>query len=124
MISILTSQSLEAAFGMDNSAQKKVQKKKCIPFKSPFQGKVCSKLEPENQQNKAELLKKLDKVNEEIKELQNLGYEEKELQTHIDKLHEYNEIKDVGQLVLGRIASIEGLRTKDLYERYNLALDD
>ena len=31
------------------------------------------------------------------------GYHEDELQDHITKLHEYNEVKDVGQMVLGRI---------------------
>ena len=30
-------------------------------------------------------------------------YSEDELQLHIEKLHEYNEIKDVGQLLLGKI---------------------
>lgn len=33
------------------------------------------------------------------------GYSESELQSHIEKLHEYNEIKDVGQMVLGRIGT-------------------
>jgi len=30
-------------------------------------------------------------------------YCEEELQEHIDKLHEYNEIKDVGQLLIGKL---------------------
>lgn len=30
-------------------------------------------------------------------------YCEEELQEHIDKLHEYNEIKDVGQLIIGKL---------------------
>lgn len=30
-------------------------------------------------------------------------YSEEELQQHIDKLHEYNEIKDVGQLLIGKL---------------------
>jgi hypothetical protein len=34
------------------------------------------------------------------------GMKEAELQIHIDKLHEYNEIKDVGQLVLGRLGEL------------------
>lgn len=46
------------------------------------------------------------------------------LQTHIDKLHQYNELKDCAQMVLGRIAVLEGVRTKDLYPRYNLDLED
>ena len=49
---------------------------------------------------------------------------EKELQIHIDKLHEYNEVKDVGQLLLGKIAEVEGTTTAALYERFGLELDN
>ena len=31
------------------------------------------------------------------------GYKEEELGKHINKMHEYNEIKDIGQMVLGRL---------------------
>ena len=31
------------------------------------------------------------------------SYDVNELQKHIDKLHEYNEIKDVAQMVIGRL---------------------
>ncbi|WAR30587.1 SWI5-like protein [Mya arenaria] len=52
------------------------------------------------------------------------GYQESELQTHIEKLHEYNEIKDVGQMVLGRLAGMQGVTTRDLYDQYGLNLED
>ena len=32
-------------------------------------------------------------------------YSEEELQQHIQKLHEYNEIKDVGQLLIGKLGN-------------------
>uniref|UniRef100_A0A0B7BVW2 DNA repair protein SWI5 homolog n=1 Tax=Arion vulgaris TaxID=1028688 RepID=A0A0B7BVW2_9EUPU len=70
------------------------------------------------------LKKRLQDTNSEIQKLEAAGYRESELQTHIEKLHEYNEIKDVGQMLLGRIAVIEGIQSKDLYEKYGLNLND
>ena len=46
--------------------------------------------------------KKIAEIDKEIDEL-GMEHSEDELQTHIDKLHEYNEIKDTGQLLLGKI---------------------
>jgi len=42
------------------------------------------------------------------------------------RLHEYNEIKDVGQALLGMLAQMAGggTTTKDLYEVYGLEFDD
>ena len=34
------------------------------------------------------------------------GLKEDELQQHIDKLHEYNEVKDVAQMILGRLGNL------------------
>lgn len=48
------------------------------------------------------LKKKIAKIDKEIDEL-GMEYSEDELQMHIDKLHEYNEIRDTGQLLLGKI---------------------
>jgi len=39
---------------------------------------------------------------------------------HIRILHEYNEIKDVAQALLGRLAEIEGVCNRELYERFGL----
>ena len=48
------------------------------------------------------LKEKISRIDKEIDEL-GIEYSEDELQIHIDKLHEYNEIKDMGQLLLGKI---------------------
>ena len=34
-------------------------------------------------------------------------YSEEELQQHIQKLHEYNEIKDIGQLLIGKLGNLK-----------------
>ncbi|XP_078323547.1 DNA repair protein SWI5 homolog isoform X2 [Crassostrea virginica] len=92
-------------------------------FKSPLQ--KTSQNQVENVKDDAqELGGKLEAVNLEIAELESRGLKIEMLQLHIDKLHLYNELKDYAQMVLGRIAVLEGVRTKDLYPRYNLDLGD
>lgn len=71
----------------------------------------------------AKLREKLEKVEQEMGALKE-DYSEEELQAHIDKLHEYNEMKDMGQLLLGKIAEVEGTTTAALYEQFGLELDD
>ncbi len=39
-------------------------------------------------------------------------------------LHAYNEVKDIAQALLGRLATVEGCTTKSLYARFNLSLTD
>ena len=70
------------------------------------------------------LQSKLKEVESEMEGLATDSYCEDELQVHIDKLHEYNEMKDVGQLLLGKIAEVEGTTTAALYEKFGLELDD
>ena len=67
---------------------------------------------------------KLKEVESEIEGLATDNYCEDELQVHIEKLHEYNEMKDVGQLLLGKIAEVQGMTTAALYEQFGLKLDD
>ena len=66
----------------------------------------------------------LQAVEKEMQSLVADSYCEEELQKHIDKLHEYNEIKDAGQLLFGKIAEVEGTTTAALYERFGLEIDD
>jgi hypothetical protein len=49
---------------------------------------------------------------------------EKAMKEHIQELHDYNDLKDAGQALLGRLAEIEGITTRDMYKRYNLETDD
>ena len=71
----------------------------------------------------ARLKDQLERVESEIAELSQ-DYHEEELQQYIDHLHEYNEIKDVGQMLLGKLAEVQGTTTAQLYQQFDLNLDD
>lgn len=43
---------------------------------------------------------------------------------HIKCLHAYNEIKDIAQGLFGKLAEIRGLRTRDVYEDFDVELQD
>ena len=66
------------------------------------------------------------KIIEKDKEISKLSadYDTEELQHHIKKLHEYNEVKDIGQTLLGKIAEVDGVTTTHVYQRFSLTLDD
>jgi hypothetical protein len=49
---------------------------------------------------------------------------QKTLNNHYLQLHEYNEIKDVGQMLLGKCAEIEGTTTREMYEKFHVELND
>jgi len=49
---------------------------------------------------------------------------DKEIVDHMNRLHDYNELKDTAQMLMGQLAVIEGGLTRDLYKRYGLELED
>ncbi len=67
---------------------------------------------------------KLQQMLEEVKREIADNYSEGELQEHIEKLHQYNEVKDMGQLLLGKLAEVEGTTTTALYDQFGLELND
>jgi len=73
-----------------------------------------------------DVLKLKNQVEAARREIRDLSedYHEDELQAHIDKLHEYNEVKDMGQILLGKIAEVEGTTTAAVYERFGLDFAD
>ncbi|XP_028273107.1 DNA repair protein SWI5 homolog isoform X2 [Parambassis ranga] len=91
-------------------------------FKSPLQGTDRAKVSPAEEV--AELERQRERLDAEIAQLEAEGYRVDELEQHIDMLHEYNDIKDIGQLLLGRIAAHRGTTTRALYPQFGLELDD
>ncbi|XP_068012220.1 DNA repair protein SWI5 homolog isoform X1 [Melanerpes formicivorus] len=63
-------------------------------------------------------------LDQEITQLLSEGYNLEELEQRISLLHEYNDIKDAGQMLLGKLAVIRGVTTKELYPEYDLELSD
>ncbi|XP_008322547.1 DNA repair protein SWI5 homolog [Cynoglossus semilaevis] len=91
-------------------------------FKSPVQLAGNSNVSPADELT--ELERRRQQLDKEITQLEAEGYRVDELERHIDLLHEYNDIKDVGQSLLGRIAALRGTTTRDLYSHFGLDLED
>uniref|UniRef100_A0A8I3SC30 DNA repair protein SWI5 homolog n=2 Tax=Canis lupus familiaris TaxID=9615 RepID=A0A8I3SC30_CANLF len=70
------------------------------------------------------LKEKRDLLDKEITQLISEGYSVDELEDHISQLHEYNDIKDIGQMLLGKLAMIRGVTTKELYPEFGLEMND
>ncbi|RVE65679.1 hypothetical protein OJAV_G00118920 [Oryzias javanicus] len=97
-------------------------KKVHCPFKSPHH--VTGKAKVSHEEEVAELERRKEQLDSEIAQLEAEGYKVEELEHHINMLHEYNDIKDIGQSLLGRIAALRGTTTRDLYTQFGLSLDD
>ncbi|XP_054853638.1 DNA repair protein SWI5 homolog [Eublepharis macularius] len=97
-------------------------------FKSPvLLPRACQSdtADRETLQHEIEELKCKDlALDQEIAQLVAEGFSLEELDRHIALLHEYNEIKDTGQMLLGRLAVIRGVTTKELYPEFDLDLND
>lgn len=96
-------------------------------FSTPFRSPGCRSLvrqtaSPEEQLSQLRVQEA--NVDEEIQSLQASGYIVDELQSHIDNLHRYNEIKDAAQLVLGRLAEMEEVTLKEMHEKYGVSASD
>uniref|UniRef100_A0A4X2LS17 DNA repair protein SWI5 homolog n=1 Tax=Vombatus ursinus TaxID=29139 RepID=A0A4X2LS17_VOMUR len=65
-----------------------------------------------------------DTLDQEISQLMAEGYVMSELEDHISLLHEYDDIKDVGQMLMEKLASIRGVTTKELYPEFDLDMND
>lgn len=56
--------------------------------------------------------------------LEDEAAEKEAIKNMIKDLHEYNEIKDLAQILIGKIAQLEGTTTRGLYPKFGLELDD
>lgn len=63
-------------------------------------------------------------LNDEIAQLQSESLSIEELDHQIDLLHRYNDIKDIAQIVMGRLAELDNVTVKSLHEKYGAPLGD
>ena len=66
------------------------------------------------------LLEKEKELDEEIEVLENQGYRVSELQSHIKKLHKYNDLKDTAQVIFGHLAELEQVSLKSIHIKYGV----
>ena len=64
------------------------------------------------------------KLDEDIAQLELEGLSVEELDHQIDLLHRYNDIKDIAQIVMGRLAELEGVTVRSLHQKYGVPISD
>lgn len=68
-----------------------------------------------------EVIVNQDEVNSKLKDPTN---PEATVKRHIKTLHEFNEIRDIAQGLIGLIAESRGVRVHDVYPEFGLDSDD
>ncbi|PNJ45579.1 SWI5 isoform 5 [Pongo abelii] len=94
------------------------------PRPSPKSGQADGTSEESLHLDIKKLKEKRDMLDKEISQFISEGYSVDELEDHITQLHEYNDIKDVGQMLMGKLAVIRGVTTKELYPEFGLDMND
>lgn len=57
-------------------------------------------------------------------EIEKMKEKKKEKDEIMKALHRYNDIKDATQIVLGRLANLEGVTVAEMHRKYNLRESD
>ncbi|KAL7714479.1 Uncharacterized protein QTN25_008003 [Entamoeba marina] len=82
------------------------------------------RIDPTNKQIqslKSSIIEENVTINQMIKETKEL--EESDLAA-LEQVHKYNDIKDVGQMLFGKIGQLEGKTIQELYVDYGMDADD
>ncbi|KRZ61062.1 Trafficking protein particle complex subunit 4, partial [Trichinella nativa] len=74
-------------------------------------------------QSLSELLETEKALDTEIELLESRGYRVEDLDIYIEKLHVYNDLKDLCQMLLGQLAVLQEVTTRDLYKSFDLIFD-
>ncbi|TGO30460.1 hypothetical protein BPAE_0005g00560 [Botrytis paeoniae] len=91
-------------------------------FLAEIKAMKLTSIQTRNANLKAEIAQKREKIQEITEGLEKPA--KQTVQRHIKLLHNYNDIKDVGQGLLGMIADNRGVRVGELYEEFGVGIAD
>lgn len=92
-------------------------------FKSPFKNddaRSSPLIEKTLIEEYQTLSRKEAQLDQEISNLTSSGASRSDVQTVMSLLHKFNEVKDATQVVLGRLATLEGQTIQQLHKRFGL----
>lgn len=98
--------------------------KSSTPNKSTPLKKDDKLLTEEEKLEYANFLEIKEKLESEIKSLKKNSDAQSSMKEIMDLLHEYNNIKDATQVVLGALATMRGVTVASLHEEFDLPLKD
>ena len=101
------------------SAQKGISKGTCSNYRSPGAARTRDDVTSSIHKLQSEV----DQVKQQLTPLLAV-YSEEDVQRYIDALHEYNEIKDVAQTLLGKYAELQQMTVAEAHEKFGLGVED
>ncbi|KAL3282611.1 hypothetical protein HHI36_005786 [Cryptolaemus montrouzieri] len=106
---------------MENSPTKPKNKRK-TPKKKSFQSRNLNLCSQELRDRETELKRELETLNEQIRKFEEEGVTT-DVSNQMTALHEYNEMKDMTQVVLSYLSNATQESIVDLHKKYNLPLE-
>lgn len=97
---------------------------KRIAHDAPTELCILFKVEQKSDQELEAINNELDLLYSSNPRMKDPKHVDQLVQERIRLLHDYNEAKDAGQALLGRLAHLEGCTTKEMYSQFDLSLDE
>ncbi|KFD55278.1 hypothetical protein M514_03919 [Trichuris suis] len=94
------------------------------PFKLPLKRTITAEGSSTTETLSKDLSQEEKQLDAAIEELQQRGCNIDYLNEYMNKLHYYNDLKDLAQSLIGLLADRLGLTTQAIYAEYDLNLDD
>lgn len=101
------------------SAQKRITQEARAVYRSPS----AARSQDDVSRNITKLQAELEQVKQQLSPLLAV-YSEDDVQRYIDALHEYNEVKDAAQTLLGKYAELQQVTVAQAHEKFGLGVED